>query len=71
MGRFDLAISNYDMAIDIAPYHPIAYANRAIANAIMGNNEEANRDIDQAAELGLDRSLLEADIATIMNQQVP
>ena len=45
--------------LNLVPLDADAYANRAIAYAILGRDELAERDLLQALKLGFDQSLLE------------
>ncbi len=53
---------DFDEAILIVPWIGGVYAVRGVANAVLGRESASRRDIDQAAERGLDRRLLERAI---------
>ncbi len=53
-GRVDLAIADYDRAIERDPNNSIAYYNRGIAFALGGNQSQAIVDFQYALELGND-----------------
>ena len=46
-------------AIKLEPTFAVAYVNRATARAMLGQPEQAQRDINIAVGLGLDRGALE------------
>ena len=62
LGEVETAVHDYDSAVKFNPYHPLGYVNRAIANAVLGNDEAVQEDIAQAVELGYDEALLDAQI---------
>ena len=69
MGQLQQAIANYDEAIKFDPGSALAHANRALAYTILADDEAALQDVDRAAELGFDRSRLEADIEGLKSQR--
>ena len=61
-GRLEEAIQDYDEAIRLDPQDADAYINRALAYTLLGKDAEANRDVDRAVELGINRSVLDSEI---------
>ena len=57
--RYQQAIADYSEAIRLSPLDTPAYANRAIAYALLGLDTQAQDDIDRAIEVGADRTVLE------------
>ncbi len=51
MQKYELALSDYNQAIRINPNFALAYANRGILYAILGQSEKAKIDLQQAAIL--------------------
>ncbi len=71
VGRPGRAIENHTRAIDLSlndPQQPLAYAGRAMAFTLLGQNDQAQADIAKAVELGFDPSLLVALITELKNQ---
>ena len=59
MDNAELAISDLDMAIKLDPGLAAAFANRAFAWAMLKETNRANRDLESAVRLGMDRALLD------------
>ena len=59
MDNAELAISDLDMAIKLDPGLAAAFANRAFAWAMLKETNRANRDLESAVKLGMDRALLD------------
>ena len=53
---------DFDEAIVIVPWIGGVYAVRGVANALLGKESASLRDIDLAAQRGLDRTLVERAI---------
>ena len=51
LGRYDLAIANYDKAIQLKPDYTEAYNNRGVAKAALGQHFVAISDYDKAIQL--------------------
>ena len=62
MGQVDQAILDLEQAIKLDSSLAVAYANRAFALTIQQKHQEAQRDIDIAVQLGVDRKLLEEKV---------
>jgi len=58
--EFDKSIKDYTEALRLNPRFGEAYANRAATHVIVGDEESANADIQEAHSLGIDRSALNA-----------
>ena len=59
LGQFQRAIQDYDEAIRLDPQDALAYANRSVAKTILSLDIEAQRDVERAVALGVDRTFLE------------
>ncbi len=55
-------MEDYDEAISLDPQLALAYANRAVANTLLGNDAAARRDADRAIQLGFDSALINEGI---------
>lgn len=53
-GEFELAMEDFDSALECNPDSAAAYYGRAVAHKVMGNDKEAESDRRQALELGYD-----------------
>lgn len=69
MGRYEEGIQDFTTTISIAPTHEdaylqrvFAYVQRAFAYVLLGRDEEADADVLQAIELGMDEDDLRARI---------
>jgi len=62
LGEYPQAIEDLNEAIRLNPQDANAYANRAISYTFLGQDAEAQHDIERSVELGVDRGLLESDI---------
>jgi len=51
------------------PQDASAYVLRAVAYTRLGNDQEAQQDIDRAVELGFDRGGLESEIEDLKNKR--
>ena len=69
VGLPELALEDLNEAVRLDESYAPTYAARAIAYTLLGRDEEAAKDIEKAASLGHDRSLIEADIAAIKEQR--
>ena len=52
LGKHDLAIADYDKAIELNPKSPAVYVNRGVAYDKLGNMRQAFNDYKAAARLG-------------------
>ncbi|MCK7471039.1 MAG: tetratricopeptide repeat protein [Desulfomicrobium escambiense] len=50
-GFYDLALSDYNRAIDLDPESDMAYNNRGFLHLLMGDDRQAERDIRKAIEI--------------------
>ena len=64
--QYDDAVMSFEEVLRIDPGDAAAYANRALANAGLGKDSEARRDLDEAVALGVDRPTLEAEIERLI-----
>ena len=55
---YEEAIDNYNHAIRLEPLLPDAFAGRAMINTLLGNDEEAQRDVEDAVARGFSRKEL-------------
>ena len=72
LGQAKLAIQDYDEAIRLSPDRPelpLVHASRAMAYTLLGEDEEALRDIGRAVELGYDARRLVAAIDALKDQR--
>ena len=58
LGLYERAIENYNQAIRLEPLLPDAFAARAMINTLLGNDEEAQRDVEDAVARGFSRKEL-------------
>ena len=54
LGDYDLAIADYNKAIELMPDLAEAYYNRGVARKMKGEKEEAIRDFERFLELSED-----------------
>ena len=59
LGEWKKAISDFDAALDLNHTLVSPFAGRAIVYRLMGNEEEAQKNIDAAIFNGIDRNILE------------
>jgi Tfp pilus assembly protein PilF len=59
----DLALPDLDLAIKLDPGFAVAFANRAFAWTMLKDDSKANRDLESAVRLGMDRALLTEKLA--------
>ena len=62
--QYQRAIEDYDEAMH-RPWRRRAFANRALAYTLLGNDKEAQQDVDRAVELCLDRGAVESAIGEL------
>ena len=55
LARYDEAVTEYDLAIELEPGFAAAYYNRGRAHMALGNTLEAEADMDAAYNLGFGR----------------
>jgi tetratricopeptide (TPR) repeat protein len=65
IGDFELAIADYTRVIDLKPDALEAYESRSRAYAMLGLDAEAGQDVAALAEMGLDVSDLEDELADL------
>ena len=53
-GDFDIAIQEYNIAIDLSPEHAEAYTMRGMAWLHLSEWEKAKADLNTAKEMGID-----------------
>ena len=63
------AIQDLDEAIRLDPRFAQAYANRAIAHTLLGEDVAAQKDIARAVEMGFDQRLVEDAIERVRSQR--
>ncbi len=68
LGEIDLGLADFTEAISLEEEYADAYASRGLAFTRLGRDAEAGQDLTRAAELGLDRELLER-LAEELRQQ--
>ena len=56
LGKFDLAIADFDQVVYLYPNFDDTFVNRALANAALQNYADAIRDLDQALIIGRQRT---------------
>ena len=72
LGRPGLAVDDHTRAIELStndPQQPLAYAGRAMSYTLLSQDEEAQRDMAKAIELGFDPGLLIATINQLKKQR--
>jgi tetratricopeptide (TPR) repeat protein len=69
LDRFERAIEDYDEAIRLDPQSTLTYANRALALTYQGMDDEAQKDIARAKELGLDPTSILAIMDDVKNSR--
>ena len=69
MGQNERAIEDSDRAIDLNPKRAESYVTRALAYTLLGNDEQAEHDVDRAVQLGFDRALLEGSVEEFKAQR--
>ena len=62
LDQYERAIEEFDEAIRLDPQFAFSYYNRARAYIMAGKDVEAQRDVELAIELGIDRSVVEEEI---------
>ena len=62
LGQYQSSLQDLEEAIRLEPENPASFAIRAVVYSLLDMEAEAQRDVDRAAELGFDRSVLEAEI---------
>ena len=68
-GELELALKDLRDAITLDPKLAIAYAGRALTLTQLERDGEAQQDVEQAVELGVDRTTLEALVGEIISQR--
>ena len=69
MEQHQRAIQDLDEAIRLDPQLAVAYTNRAEAYTLLGMDTDAQRDLDRAVELGVERVPLERKIEDLKKQR--
>ncbi len=68
--RYPQSIQDYTQAIRYNPKYALAYAGRAIANTILGADDQADSDFQRAVESGRESSeLLRQEIDQCRSQR--
>ena len=62
-------MEDLDESIRLDPRLAHAYANRARAYALLGNDKEAQQDVNRAVGLGIDRDMLDGSIEELKKQR--
>ena len=70
-GQFQQAIQDFTNAIQADPEYPFSYANRALCNALIGEDAKVEADIKRAVALGLDQATLEEGILAEKKRRLP
>ncbi len=68
-GKYQEALIDYDKAALLDPSFGIVYANRAVVNAIIGDDEAADRDLILADDTGVGSDILKEEIRLIRLQR--
>ena len=68
LGQYQPALNDYSEAIRVSTGDGEVYAARAFCYALLGRNEEAQQDVEWAAELGFDRAFLERALEEVKRQ---
>ena len=66
-GLIEQAIFDLNTAINLDPEFGLAFANRAVAHALIGNLDLLEKDLDMAVILGVDRDQLLLQINQLMD----
>ena len=69
LGQSKRSVNEYDQIIRRNPQASGAYAGRAVAYTILGNDEDAESDAEKAVELGFDSAILEEAIRDLKRQR--
>jgi Flp pilus assembly protein TadD len=69
MGQYEQAIEDLGQAVLLNPQESLAYANRARAHTLLGQDTEAQQDLEKAVELGFDRESVEVEINRLKSQR--
>ena len=64
-GQIEEAIQDLNQSIEINPEHALSYRSRALAYTMLGLDAEAEVDLNQATNLGVDGNTLTAAIEEI------
>ena len=64
-GKYQEALADYDEAALLDPSYGIVYANRAVVNAIVGDDEATDRDLMLADDTGVGSDILKEEIRLI------
>ena len=65
LGEYLVLAKDYTQTITLDPLFPDSYSGRALAYSHLERDKEVMVDVDQAEELGIDRSALEGAIQEI------
>ena len=66
-GFIEQAIFDLNTAINLDPEFGLAFSNRAVAHALIGNLDLLEKDLDMAVILGVDREQLLLQINQLMD----
>jgi len=62
-------MQDLDSAIVLDPLFAQAYVRRAVVHTLLSEDSDAQKDIDRAVELGIDRGPLESEIREMIERQ--
>ena len=62
LGQPSRALADLDEAIRLDPQLAEAYAARALAHVMLGNDQLGKKDMDLAVSLGFDRAVLQREV---------
>ncbi len=68
LGHYQLAVNDYSEAVRVYPRDAEVYAARAFCYALLGRDEDAQQDVEHAANLGFARTFLEEAIKEVKRQ---
>ena len=69
LDQIERAFQDWGEAIRIDPEFANPYASRALAYTILGDDKEAQQDVERAVGLGLDRGMLDGAIAGVKKRR--
>ena len=69
LGEYQRAIEDYGRAIRLDSEFAFPFADRAIAYTLLGDDDEAQQDVDRAVGLGFGRGRLDGEIEEIKRQR--